>query len=51
VVGTKKRPRSNQETETPAARGVRGYACLLTSTAPYKDGLPFAKPIIFAKGN
>src|SRR5207244_1777749 len=22
----------------PAARGVRGHACLLTSTAPYKDG-------------
>ena len=37
-VGTKKRPRSNKETEMLMARGVRGYACLLTSTAPYKDG-------------
>src|SRR5216684_454791 len=42
----------------PVAKGVRGYACLLTSTAPYKDGwsvsdtrqLQFAKNDGFREG-
>src|SRR5438445_4789270 len=34
----------------PAARGVRGHACLLTSTAPYKDGWSEAIPIATRTG-